>query len=181
MSDVPLADRDLAALVPEWLDWSQVAEMLGVTPDKVVVHITRMGGGFGRRLTNDYMHQVAAIAQRMKGTPVQLIWSREDDIRTDFYRPAGWHKLRAAVDGEGKLTGLDDHFITFDLGGGGQGCATVQLPGQRLRRVAGGFADAAAGLRFGLACGVGAGLAGGARRARIGGGAFGIAFGRMRR
>jgi len=95
-----------------------VAEMLGLEPSQVTVHITRTGGGFGRRLTNDYMHQVAAIAQKMPGTPVQLIWSREDDVRTDFYRPAGWHKLRAAVDAEGKLVGFDDHFVTFDAGEG---------------------------------------------------------------
>ena len=95
-----------------------VAEMLGLEPGQVTVHITRMGGGFGRRLTNDYMHQVAAIAARMPGTPVQLIWSREDDVRTDFYRPAGWHRLRAALDGEGRLVGFDDHFVTFDLGDG---------------------------------------------------------------
>ncbi|MEO5707142.1 MAG: molybdopterin cofactor-binding domain-containing protein [Alteraurantiacibacter sp.] len=90
-----------------------VAAYLGLTPDKVTVHITRMGGGFGRRLTNDYMVQVAAIAKRMPGTPVQLIWSREDDIRSDFYRPAGYHKLRAALDDTGKLVGIEDHFVTF--------------------------------------------------------------------
>ncbi len=95
-----------------------VAEMLGMEAGQITVHITRMGGGFGRRLTNDYMHQVAAIAARMPGTPVQLIWSREDDLRTDFYRPAGWHRLRAAVDADGRLTGFDDHFITWDLGDG---------------------------------------------------------------
>ncbi len=93
-----------------------VAGYLGVSPDKVKVNLTRMGGGFGRRLNNDYMVQVAAIAKHMPGTPVQLIWSREDDIRTDFYRPAGWHKLRAALDENGTITGLEDHFITFDLG-----------------------------------------------------------------
>jgi isoquinoline 1-oxidoreductase beta subunit len=95
-----------------------VAQYLGLTPDKVVVNITRMGGGFGRRLNNDYMFQAAAIAKQMPGKPVQLIWSREDDVRTDFYRPAGWHHLRAAIDGDGKLTGWDDHFVTFDTGGG---------------------------------------------------------------
>lgn len=93
-----------------------VAGYLGVTPDKVVVNITRMGGGFGRRLNNDYMVQVAAIAKQMPGTPVQLIWSREDDLRTDFYRPAGWHKLRAALNADGTITGLEDHFVTFELG-----------------------------------------------------------------
>ncbi|MEO6389317.1 MAG: molybdopterin cofactor-binding domain-containing protein [Croceibacterium sp.] len=94
-----------------------VAQMLGITPDKIKLHITRMGGGFGRRLNNDFMHQVAAIAKQMPGTPVQLLWSREDDVRSDFYRPAGWHRLRAALDDQGKLTGFDDHFITFAIGG----------------------------------------------------------------
>ncbi|TIX52086.1 xanthine dehydrogenase family protein molybdopterin-binding subunit [Alteraurantiacibacter aquimixticola] len=95
-----------------------VAGYLGLTPDKVKVHITRMGGGFGRRLNNDYMVQVAAIAKQMPGTPVQLIWSREDDVRTDFYRPSGWHRLRAALDENGKLAGIQDHFVTWDIGGG---------------------------------------------------------------
>lgn len=95
-----------------------VAQYLGITPDKVTVHITRMGGGFGRRLNNDYMVQVAAIAKQMPGTPVQLIWSREDDVRSDFYRPAGWHKLRAGLDADGKLVALDDHFVTWDIEGG---------------------------------------------------------------
>jgi isoquinoline 1-oxidoreductase beta subunit len=97
---------------------TSVAQMLGIGPEKVTLHITRMGGGFGRRLVNDFMHQAAAIAKKMPGTPVQLIWSREDDLRSDFYRPAGWHKLRAAIDENGKLTGFDDHFVTFALSGG---------------------------------------------------------------
>ncbi len=95
-----------------------VAGYLGLEPSQVTVHITRMGGGFGRRLNNDYMVQVAAIAKEMPGTPVQLIWSREDDVRSDYYRPAGWHKLRAALDADGKITGWADHFVTFDLGDG---------------------------------------------------------------
>ena len=95
-----------------------VAKMLGVPEDKVIVHITRSGGGFGRRLVNDFMHQAAAIAQKMPDTPVQLIWSREDDVRSDHYRPAGWHRLRAALDDKGKLVGIEDHFVTFDISGG---------------------------------------------------------------
>lgn len=94
-----------------------VTKLLGVPGEKVTVHITRMGGGFGRRLTNDFMIQAAAIAARKKGTPIQLIWSREDDLRSDFYRPAGWHKFRAALDESGKLTGLEDHFVTFATNG----------------------------------------------------------------
>jgi isoquinoline 1-oxidoreductase beta subunit len=81
------------------------------------VHITRSGGGFGRRLVNDFMVQAAAIANQKKGTPIQLIWSREDDIHHDFYRPAGWHKFRAALDADGKLVGFEDHFVTFTTKG----------------------------------------------------------------
>jgi isoquinoline 1-oxidoreductase beta subunit len=93
------------------------AKQLGLAPEKVIVHLTRMGGGFGRRLSNDYMVQAAAIAAEMPGTPVQLIWSREDDVRSDFYRPAGWHRLRAALDGDSKLSALDGHFVTLETNG----------------------------------------------------------------
>jgi isoquinoline 1-oxidoreductase beta subunit len=94
-----------------------VAQLLGLKPEQVIVHLTRMGGGFGRRLANDFMVQAAAIAAKKPGTPVQLIWSREDDIRSDFYRPAGWHRLRAAIDASGKMTALDTHFVTFETNG----------------------------------------------------------------
>jgi len=94
-----------------------IAQHLGIGQDKIAIHITRMGGGFGRRLTNDYMVQSAAIAAKVPGTPVQLIWSREDDLRSDFYRPAGWHRMRAAIGADGKLAGLDNHFVTFAKGG----------------------------------------------------------------
>jgi len=104
---------------------TSVAKMLGLPEDKVIVHITRMGGGFGRRLINDFMHQAAAVAKKMPDTPVQLIWSREDDIRSDHYRPAGWHRLRAALDDNGKLTAIEDHFVTFDLGDGSFNPATM--------------------------------------------------------
>ena len=93
------------------------AQTVGLPPEKVVVHITRMGGGFGRRLNNDFMAQAAAIAAKKPGTPIQLIWSREDDTRSDFYRPAGWHRLRAALDDNGRLSGYDGHFVTFETNG----------------------------------------------------------------
>ncbi len=94
-----------------------IAQYLGIAPEKISIHITRMGGGFGRRLVNDFMVQAAAIAAKKPGTPIQLIWSREDDLRSDFYRPAGWHRLRAALDADGKLTAIDGHFATFSKGG----------------------------------------------------------------
>jgi len=98
--------------------------------EDVTVHVTRVGGGFGRRLMNDYMLQAAAIAKAVPGTPVQLIWSREDDIRRDYFRPAGWHGLEAGLDAEGRLIAFTDHFVTF---GDGQRTArganfTVTMP-----------------------------------------------------
>lgn len=94
-----------------------VCAQTGLAPDKVVINITRMGGGFGRRLSNDFMVQSAAIAQAKPGVPIQLIWSREDDMRSDFYRPAGYHRLRAGLNDAGKLTALEGHFVTFSTKG----------------------------------------------------------------
>ncbi len=94
-----------------------VSKTLAIPAENITLHLTRMGGGFGRRLVNDFMVQSAAVAKQMPGTPVQLLWSREDDIRTDFYRPAGFHRLRAGIDKDGKLTGLDNHIVTFGRNG----------------------------------------------------------------
>jgi isoquinoline 1-oxidoreductase subunit beta len=68
-------------------------------------------------LMNDYMVQAAAIAAQVPGTPVKLLYNREDDTRRDFYRPAGWHRFRAAIDTGGRMTALHDHFVTFDRDG----------------------------------------------------------------
>ncbi|MCC7267858.1 MAG: xanthine dehydrogenase family protein molybdopterin-binding subunit [Caulobacteraceae bacterium] len=94
-----------------------IVKHLGVKPEDVTIHMVRCGGGFGRRLNNDWMVESAAIAKQA-GRPVKLVWTRQDDIQHDFYRPAGFHKLKAAVDGEGRLTALSDHFVTFGQGEG---------------------------------------------------------------
>ncbi|MDR1996050.1 molybdopterin cofactor-binding domain-containing protein [Azonexus sp.] len=89
-----------------------VASILGLPEEKVVVHQTRVGGGFGRRLLNDYMCEAAVIARRVKG-PVLLQWTRKDDFVHDLFRPAGYHQFKGAVDKDGRLDAWQEHFITF--------------------------------------------------------------------
>lgn len=92
-----------------------VAQTLGIPEDKIHVNLTRIGGGFGRRLINDFMVEAAWIAREIRAA-VQLQWSREDDMRHDFYRPAGWHHFRAGIDGRNTMIAFDHHFVTFGRG-----------------------------------------------------------------
>jgi isoquinoline 1-oxidoreductase beta subunit len=84
---------------PDWVQRT-VAEILGLPPTKVAVHTTYLGGGFGRRYMADYPAEVAQIAKVVR-KPVQLVWSREDDMTHDFYRPSACHNMRGAVGAAG--------------------------------------------------------------------------------
>ncbi len=95
---------------------SIVAATLGIPQSDVTVNMTRVGGGFGRRLRSDFMAEAAWISKQARA-PVKLLWSREDDIQHDFYRPAGFHFFKGGLDGAGALVAFSDHFVTFSRNG----------------------------------------------------------------
>jgi isoquinoline 1-oxidoreductase subunit beta len=93
-TQVPDMARDIAALVA------------GVDKDAVTVNVTLLGGGFGRRLEVDFVAQAVRVAMACAGHPVQLLYSREEDMAHDFYRPAHAALLRASIDTSGAVSGL---------------------------------------------------------------------------
>ncbi len=93
-----------------------VAKILGIPPNKVTVHMTRAGGGFGRRLGTEYMVE-AAVLSKMTGLPIKVLRNRKQDIQHEFYRPAGYHYFKAGLDSAGTLVAFRDHFVTFTSDG----------------------------------------------------------------
>jgi isoquinoline 1-oxidoreductase beta subunit len=86
-----------------------VAGATGLKPEQVQVTTTYLGGGFGRRVEVDYAIDAAEISKAAGGVPVKMVWSREDDMTHDSYRPAGLYTLTAGLDSSGKMAGVRFH------------------------------------------------------------------------
>lgn len=78
-----------------------IAKALNLPNESVKVHITFLGGGFGRRLMQDYAVEAALVSRAVKA-PVKLVWTREEDIQQDYYRPASLHRLEAGLNAQGE-------------------------------------------------------------------------------
>ena len=87
-------------------DQIAVAEVLGLKPEQVTFHTEMAGGGFGRRAVTDshVQREAAMIAKRLRGTPVKLVWSREDDVQGGYYRPMHFHRVEVGVGADGLPT-----------------------------------------------------------------------------
>lgn len=133
----PTADGGIEILAPTQTPQSAqdlVAATLNLPKDKIKVRFTRIGGGFGRRLNNDYVVEAAAIAQRA-GVPVKVTWTREQDTQHGQYRPGGWHHLKAGLDAQGNVVAWHNRFVTVGLNndkepGRSAGMSPVEFPGR---------------------------------------------------
>jgi len=104
------AEAWIPTQAPQWAQ-SVIAEAAKLPPEKVIVHTTLMGGGFGRRYQADFVMEAAQVAAKSAGKPIMVFWTREDDMQHGFYRPASYHKMQGVLDGNGSLAAWK-HFQT---------------------------------------------------------------------
>jgi len=99
--------------------------MFGLEKDQVVVHLMRLGGSFGRRISNEYVCEAIEMSKRV-GAPVKNTWTREDDVHHDFFRSGGFQSLKASVNKQGKLTAWQNHFMGMSIDGRAASGATLR-------------------------------------------------------
>ncbi|MEW5877762.1 MAG: xanthine dehydrogenase family protein molybdopterin-binding subunit [Acidobacteriota bacterium] len=92
----------------------EAARVAGLSVEKVTLHVTFLGGGFGRRLSSDFVAEAVEVAKHFT-VPVQLVWTREDDMTHDFYRPPSVHFLQAAIAGK-QIVAWRHHQVTCSIG-----------------------------------------------------------------
>lgn len=95
------------------VDQMNISNLLGMKPEQVTLHMLLAGGSFGRRANphSDYLIETVEIARQKKGTPVKLVWSREDDTQVGYYRPAYVHRIQAGLDADGNISGWKQHIV----------------------------------------------------------------------
>jgi len=96
---------------------SAAARLTGLSPDRVTVHVTYLGCGWGRRSTTDFVQDAVETSMKV-GAPVQVLWTREEDMRHDFYRPAAHARLEGGVDASGRIVALGARVVAQGISGG---------------------------------------------------------------
>ena len=102
------------------MDQGAVAAVLGLKPETVTINTLYAGGSFGRRANpqSDYVKEAAEIASHKQGTPVKLVWTREDDTRAGYYRPLYVHKLKAGIDKDNNIIAWEHRIVGQSIGAG---------------------------------------------------------------
>ena len=93
---------------------TEIAQLAGIPPEKVIVHMTLCGGSFGRRFQWDYLAESYQVAKEMKA-PVQLLWTREDDMQRDFYLQYSYQRMTGALDGEGNIVAWSQRIVSTPI------------------------------------------------------------------
>lgn len=95
------------------VDQMNIAQLLGLKPEQVTLHMLLAGGSFGRRANphSDYLIETVEIARQKKGTPIKMVWSREDDTQVGYYRPAYVHRIQAGLDANGNISSWKQHIV----------------------------------------------------------------------
>ena len=106
---------------------SEIAALSGYSSDQIIVHMTLSGGSFGRRYQWDYAAEAWQIARELP-QPVQLLWTREDDMQHDFYRPYNYQRLSAGFDASGKLAAWHSRVVTTPIAGSNLYTDEVESP-----------------------------------------------------